>query len=175
MVTTRLKHDCWYIHARGMTYSSRVHTSPSEIFRPRKRSVCNTHTLLVKEFSLPADCTFKCCNVAMLSPCKFNAWVTVQHRALTSELASHSSRLTPGRKIPDNINWTEGWMSPEEVLHTVQKRKTELALLGSEPRLSVIEPVAQSVYWLSCHGSSILHIQQKQQQQQQQAYYKLNH
>jgi len=63
-------------------------------------------------------------------------------------------------------------MSPEEGLDTVRKRKTKLALLGTEPRLPVIEPVAQSVYSISCHGSSVLHIQQ---QQQQQAYYKLNH
>jgi len=59
-------------------------------------------------------------------------------------------------------------MNPEEGLDTVQKRNTELALLGTEPRLSVIEPVTQSVYWLSCHGSSVLHIQQQQQQQKQQ-------
>jgi hypothetical protein len=69
-------------------------------------------------------------------------------RILTSALdggewsASRFSRFTPRERDP-GTHWLGGWVGPRAVLDSVVKRKIPSLLRESNPRIPIVQPVAQ--------------------------------
>jgi hypothetical protein len=56
--------------------------------------------------------------------------------------ASRPGRFTPRKRAPDT-HWIRGWVSPRAVLDAVVKRKIPSPRRESNPRTTIVQPVAQ--------------------------------
>jgi hypothetical protein len=75
-------------------------------------------------------------------------WIYSSIRSLTSALdgvkwsASRPGRFTPRERSP-GTHWIGGWVGPRAVLDAVVKRKIPNPRGESNPRTSIVQPVAQ--------------------------------
>jgi hypothetical protein len=85
-------------------------------------------------------------------------WRCNSTHSLTSALdwdessASRAGRFTP-RERATGTHWIGGWVGPRTVLDAVVKRKIPSPRRESKPRTPIVQPVAESLYRLSYHGS----------------------
>jgi hypothetical protein len=66
--------------------------------------------------------------------------------------------LHPRERAPGTY-YIGGWVGPRAVLHAVVKRKIPNSRWESNPRTSIVQPIALSLYWLSYNGSETVHTQ----------------
>jgi hypothetical protein len=89
--------------------------------------------------------------------------VEVLHAFLTSALdwgewpASRPCCFTSRERAP-GTHWIGGWVGPRAVLDTVVKRKIPTSRQESNPRTTIVQPMAWLLYQLSYYGSSVLEL-----------------
>jgi hypothetical protein len=89
---------------------------------------------------------------------RIGEWRYSSTHSLTSALDGgewsglHPGRFSPRERAPGTYS-IGGWMGPRAVLDAVVKRKIPSPRRESNPRTSIVQPIVQSQYRLSCHGS----------------------
>jgi hypothetical protein len=80
-------------------------------------------------------------------------WRYSSTHSLTSALDGGEWSASRPRERASGTHWIGGWVGLRAVLDAVVKRKISSPRRESNPRTPIVQPVAQSLYRLSDHGS----------------------